>query len=190
MSAAAEHKKEVTVEVSGFLHVFRKNSEFNKYYSNYYNDILRHAAYLTGNFQAAEDICQETFMKLYGSPPMHENVLAWLRRVASNLSYNYLKGQTLHRKKEEEITGNDEMNSLSIEDSALRNIDMEITRKVLKKLSARDRICLMLKFSGYRYREIAEAIDVDTGSVGTILARAQAKFKEYYQKEAQINEMH
>jgi DNA-directed RNA polymerase specialized sigma24 family protein len=44
-------------------------------------------------------------------------------------------------------------------------------------------MCLLLKFSGYKYNEIAEVIGVESSSVGTILARAQAKFKEKYQKE-------
>jgi len=41
---------------------------------------------------------------------------------------------------------------------------------------------LLLKFSGYKYSEIAETIKIDKNSVGTVISRAQAKFKENYLK--------
>lgn len=41
------------------------NREFNESYENYKNLILRTAYTYSGNREAAEDITQETFLKLY-----------------------------------------------------------------------------------------------------------------------------
>jgi RNA polymerase sigma factor (sigma-70 family) len=148
--------------------------------------ILRHIAYLVGDVQAAEDLAQETFMKLYDAPPLHDNIIAWLSRVASNLSYNYLRGEKVKRNKAPAIMEHETDNVISIEDIALRNHEVTQTKKVLNKLNARDRMCLLLKFSGYKYAEIAEITGLDRNSVGTVLARAQAKFKEAYLKGVKV----
>jgi len=55
----------------------------------------------------------------------------------------------------------------------------------LNSMEFRDRICLLLKFSGYKYSEIAEVLEVEISSVGTIIFRAQAKFKQKFSKEVQ-----
>lgn len=38
-----------------------------------------------------------------------------------------------------------------------------------------------MKYSGFRYADLAKATGVDIGSVGTILARAKAKFRKMYE---------
>lgn len=157
--------------------------DFKRNYEKYYAAIFRHTAYLTGSMQAAEDISQETFIKLYSTPPEHPNTIAWLTRVATNLAYNYLRGDKVRKSKEPVIFGSDESNVISIEEIAIKDAEIRLTRKILNSLSPRDRMCLLLKFSGYKYNEIAEITGVEKNSVGQVLARAQAKFKERYLKE-------
>ncbi|MDK2928288.1 MAG: hypothetical protein PWR31_1979 [Bacillota bacterium] len=53
-------------------------------------------------------------------------------------------------------------------------------RAALTALTARDRLALVLRYSGYSYAEIAAVIGVAAGSVGTILARAQRSFRLAY----------
>ena len=160
--------------------------DFNASYEKYYSVIFRHCAYLTGDVQAAEDIAQETFIKLYHSPPSHDNTIAWLSRVATNLSYNYIRDQKTRHSKEPVIEQQGTGYVISIEDIAIRNSEVRLTRKILNSLSPRDRLCLLLKFSGYKYNEIAELARVEKASVGKILSRAQEKFKELYLKEGEL----
>ncbi|MDF2521952.1 MAG: polymerase subunit sigma-24 [Clostridia bacterium] len=163
--------------------------DFAAAYEKYYSVIFKHCAYLTGDVQAAEDITQETFIKLYNSPPSHGNTGAWLSRVATNLAYNYLRDQKTRRSKEPVVEEHSETNVIYIEEIAIRNSEVRLTRKILSSLNHRDRICLLLKFSGYKYNEIAEIAGVEKASVVKILSRAQEKFKELYLKEVEINEM-
>ena len=49
-------------------------------------------------------------------------------------------------------------------------------RAALDALSPRDREILLMRYSGFSYREIAEAVGVAATSVGTLLARAEKRF--------------
>ena len=42
----------------------------------------------------------------------------------------------------------------------------------------RDRELLLMRYSGFSYREIADAVDVAATSVGTLLARAERRFTQ------------
>jgi RNA polymerase sigma factor (sigma-70 family) len=159
--------------------------DFNTAYEKYYKIIFRHCAYLTGDVQAAEDIAQETFIKLYNSPPSHGNIGAWLSRVATNLSYNYIRDQKTRRNKEPVVEEHEVSNVISIEEIVIKDSEVRLTRKILNSLNHRDRLCLLLKFSGYKYNEIAEIAGIEKASVGKILSRAQEKFKELYLKEVE-----
>lgn len=169
----------------GVISYFKKKKDeqdFKTTYEKYYDTIFKRISYLTGDIHAAEDLTQEVFMKLYNSPPEHENVVAWLKKVSTNISYNYIRDEKIHEDKNKVIYENEVGNVVSIEELAINNCEIDLTRNVLNTLLPRDRMCLLLKFSGYKYNEIAEVIGVDKNSVGTIISRAQRKFKENYIK--------
>ncbi len=80
-------------------------------------------------------------------------------------------------------------NMISIEDAAVINTEMRMIRKILDGMKPRDRICLLLKYSGYTYNEIADMLEIKRTSISQILSRAQKKFMKKYNKEVQNNEM-
>ncbi|AKA69586.1 MULTISPECIES: sigma-70 family RNA polymerase sigma factor [Clostridium] len=167
----------------GVISYFNKKKQeqnFKTAYEKYYDTIFKRIFYLTGDIHAAEDLTQEAFMKLYNSPPDHDNIAAWLNKVSTNISYNYIRDKKVHEGKNEMIYKKEIDNVVSIEEVAINNYEVDLTKKVLNMLSPRDRMCLLLKFSGYKYSEIAEVIGVDKNSVGTLISRAQTKFKENY----------
>jgi RNA polymerase sigma-70 factor (ECF subfamily) len=51
---------------------------------------------------------------------------------------------------------------------------------VLRELPARDAQLLILRHSGFAYKEIAAALGVAPGSIGTLLARAEAAFERQW----------
>ena len=73
-----------------------ENREFNEIYEQYKNLILKAAYTYSGNREAAEDITQETFLKLYiGYDSMKkENIPSWLYTTAKNMALNYKKRQS------------------------------------------------------------------------------------------------
>jgi RNA polymerase sigma factor (sigma-70 family) len=99
--------------------------------------------------------------------------------VATNLAYNYLRSEK-SRLRREEHTGAHGCTVVSSEETALQNEETNTVRRTLQALPERDRLCLLMKHSGFSYDEIAAAIGVKKTSVGTTIARAQAKFKRVY----------
>ncbi len=158
-------------------------SNFKNLFDSHYPEVYRLLTYLLGNQSAAEDLAQETFLKLYQSPPREkENLAGWLFRVARNLAFNYLRSEKGRYRREERcvLQGNEITAGLSSEEAFLRKQEAVLVHEVLQKLTERDRNCLLLKFSGMSYAEIAEIIGVKQTSVGTVLARARANFKKEF----------
>lgn len=138
---------------------------------------------LGGHGQIAEEIAQETFVRLFASPPVtQDNLAAWLLKVSTNLVYNYLKSdkQRVVREDKAAYTGMGSGSPALPEDACIRNQQILAVRDVLELLPGKDRLCLLLKFSGFTYLEIAEMTGVRQSSVGTVLARAQEKFKKEF----------
>ena len=70
-----------------------ENREFNEIYEQYKNLILKAAYTYSGSYNAAEDITQDTFLKLYmGYDSMKKkNISSWLFTTAKNAALNYRK---------------------------------------------------------------------------------------------------
>jgi RNA polymerase sigma factor (sigma-70 family) len=160
-----------------------KLPNYQELYQRYYSPVYRQLIYLLADPTVAQDITQEVFLKLYSSPP-HEfqNIGGWLSRVATHLAYNYLRGEKSRRNREEK-SGLPDQAVQDAGDEALRNVEAQYVRQVLDMLSDRDRLCLLMKHSGFTYGEIAAAAGLKISSVGTTVARAQAKFKQAYLRQ-------
>jgi RNA polymerase sigma factor (sigma-70 family) len=156
------------------------NDFFEQQWQKYHNKIFRRVIYITGNIQASEDITQDTFTKLYNSPPAHNNIEAWLKRVSTNLAYNFIRDEKLNDNKNEQISQDIEQTIPSAEDKVVNKIEYIQTKKILNLLKPNERLCLLLKFSGYKYNEIADIIQINKNSVGKIISRSQEKFKKLY----------
>ena len=60
--------------------------------------IFKYLFYLIGHEQVAEDLLQETFIRAFRSKETLRNELAtrtWLRKIARNLAYDYLRRKRL-----------------------------------------------------------------------------------------------
>jgi RNA polymerase sigma factor (sigma-70 family) len=154
---------------------------FRELFDRYYPVICRQLTCLLGSRSAAEDVAQETFIKLYQSPPREPyNLGGWLTRVSANLAYNHLRSESSRRRREFGAGHLVTKRAAGPEEELLRSEEVALTRQALEHLSERDRACLLLKFSGMNYAEIARVTGVKKTSVGTVLARARAKFRREY----------
>ena len=142
--------------------------------------LFRYLDRLSGDPDMARDLAQDTFIRLLrrGAPPDHPE--AWLITVATNLWRN--ARATNHRR--QRLLGPSQVDAASAAVPPLRPEAAEERARVertLKQLPERDQQMLLLMAEGYRYHEIAEAIEVSPASVGTLLARAKRAFREAYE---------
>jgi RNA polymerase sigma-70 factor (ECF subfamily) len=165
---------------------FRDEADFEPLFLAHYAGIYRLLFRIVGSREEAEDLAQETFLRLYHQrfPAGREhNVRAWLYRVATNLAYNARRGRQRQAQHHEAAAHQATVMSDPAPDPAevtLQRDERETVRRVLAGLPPRQAQLLLLRHAGLSYQELAEAMDVAPGSVGTLLARAEAAFEAAY----------
>lgn len=158
-------------------------AEFNRLFLDQYARIADAAYRLLGDPDEAEEIAAEAFWKLWQNPPARgENLPGWLYRVVINLGYNRLRSSRRRAGHENHayLLELDLSSSPDPEGEVARREEQERVRAILSKLSERDVQVLMLRASGYSYKETAQALNVSLGSVGVLIVRAERKFAKLY----------
>ncbi len=144
-------------------------------------------ARLTGDRGQAEDIAGDVFFKLALRPPKAKSapvLTAWIYRVAANAGFDAIRKRARRQRREEAATVENlrlAERSGALEDM-LRAERRARVRAVLADLKPRDAQALLLRSGGMSYREVAEAAGVAAGSVGTMLARAEAEFERRFRR--------
>lgn len=167
--------KKVTGDEIGF------DSGFKDSFLKHYPALVGNLTMLLGNRHDAEDIAQEAFIKLFRAREV-SNIGAWLKKTAVNTAINFMRSSSSRARREEAVTKAGS-GQVFCEDMAFRNIEADVIRDVLKQLAPKDRECLLLKMSGFDYNEIGDVLGVKRRSVGTLVSRAQQRFKKEYEKK-------
>jgi RNA polymerase sigma-70 factor (ECF subfamily) len=106
-----------------------------------------------------------------------------LYRVATHLGLNALRA----RQRRQRYEGAAGMQALEVSASADPLAELEQAeerqrvRATLARMKPRLASLLILRYSGLSYGEIAAALGIAAGSVGTLLARAEADFERRYE---------
>ena len=154
-------------------------SIFLEHYAQVYGVLFR----LVGDRAEAEDLTVETFWRLWErAPHTADHLGGWLYRVALHLGYNALRAAKRRTRYEEEA-GRYRLEQDSPPDPAQeveRRDERAQVRAVLSHMRPREAQLLVLRHSGLAYKEIAAALGVAPGSIGTLLARAEKEFEKLY----------
>ncbi|MCI0437457.1 MAG: sigma-70 family RNA polymerase sigma factor [Gemmatimonadetes bacterium] len=142
--------------------------------------LLRYVHRLTGNPDLAEDVAQESLVRLLRTARSEvRSPKAWLFRVAANLVRDQARrAATAQRPIPIDVRPEDRPD-LDYE----RTERIARVRAVLDRLSPRDREILMMRESGFPYSEIAEVIGVRTESVATLVLRALKRFRRAFENQ-------
>jgi RNA polymerase sigma-70 factor (ECF subfamily) len=135
--------------------------------------VYRLAVALLRHPQDAEDVVQETFVKLLrhlGAGGNTENIRGWLFTVAVHALRDRQRWRARWIPWGPAHDGVAAPPRLLDEDGRL-----EVLRHALQRLQPRDRLLLALRAQGLGYREIAAAAGIRFSSVGRLLARAIAR---------------
>ena len=141
-------------------------------------ELLRYVRRLAGDADLAEDIVQESFIRLMKRDPEDRaNLRSWLFVTATNL----VRDERRHGRRARELRRQHQplLTPSRLQSDPLRaaqNAELR-TRlsEALASLNQRERAAILMREEGFAHREIAEALDTTTGTIGTLLARALAK---------------
>ena len=150
--------------------IYRENS---RYVYNVALGILR-------NKDEAEDVMQNVFIKLFDSFRTFRgeaNIKTYLYRMTVNKSIDYIRFQSLHSKKNEEIEIPEAAKNT---DSAKATLD-----SLLENLKDDLKIPVLLsEIGGFSYKEIASILRINLGTVKSRINRGITRLKELAAKEA------
>ena len=153
--------------------------DFDATFDEHYPPLVRYLHRLTGDRDVAEDIAQEALVRLFERriDGTEAALRAWLFKTAIHLvrdrwrvEENRRRLLTAHPVRPGSPAGPDE----DLERAETR----DAARRVLDSMATRDREILLMRYSGFSYGEIADAVEVAATSVGTLLARAERRFAE------------
>jgi len=157
-------------------------------YALYHESLVRLLYRRTGDRDHAEDLAQEVFVRALETPPA--NPKPWLFAVALNLVRDEGRRVTREGRKLELLKGETAGLAVSAPDAEIeRQEKVEEVRAALAALSEKDREALLLKAEGFRYDEIAVALGLAAGAVGTTLARARRKLVETFHEQRRVKDV-
>jgi len=157
---------------------------FEALYTAGFHPLYTYLNRLTGDPALAADVAQDAYLRLHVRGALPEHPTAWIVTVAHNLLHDI----TRKRRRQLRLLTADPIGvpaarPAPLPDAAvLADEHRRLVRAALERLPVRDRQLLLLRHAGYSYREIATAIDVKEGSVGTLLVRATAAFRRSYEE--------
>jgi len=144
--------------------------------------LYRYLQRLSGEPELAADLVQEAFVRLYRRGSLPDAPEAWLISVALNLLRNARStGSRRHRLLT--VARAEEAHSDPLpppDESATAGDARRRVQSALERLPEREQRMLLLQAEGYSYRDIAAALALNEGSVGTLLARARRAFLAAY----------
>lgn len=162
---------------------------FEQLVLNYKDRLVAIFYHLVQNKEAAEDLTQEAFLRIYRARDRYKPTAkfsTWLFHIASNLASN--SRRTLGRRKEVPLSIRDsgplgprpqeklfkDKSGLMPNRQLARSEVQMMVQRALTELNERQRMALLLhKFEGMSYADIAETMGLTPAAVKSLLSRAR-----------------
>lgn len=142
-----------------------------------YPRVVAVAARVLGSRDEAQDVAQEVFLSFGRSSVPAREALSWLSVAAAHSALNHLR--TGRRRAARELsTHRDDQVVPDTADTVVVNEERRRVRDALGRLPRKQAVALVLRHSGLSYAEVAAALDLSAGSVGTTVRRAEAALRK------------
>ena len=148
-----------------------------------YARVVGVAARVLGSRDQAEDVAQEVFLAFgRSSVPAHE-AGGWLSVAAAHTALNLLRSGRRRSAREEAVVG-DPATGPDVADTVITREERHRVRVALTRLPRKQAVALVLRHSGLSYAEVAAALDMSPGSVGTTVRRAESALRKEMDRHA------
>lgn len=156
--------------------------ELERLFHLYHPQLVRFLTRRLGDRDWADEVAQEVFLRALRQDVL-SNERAWLFTVANNLVRDEARKQSRQRRQLELL----QAEARDAEPVELAETELEraqeraFARRAIEALAERDRVALLMREEGLDYHEIAEALGLSVGSIGTTLSRARRRLVEAYE---------
>jgi RNA polymerase sigma-70 factor (ECF subfamily) len=163
--------------------VSASQQRFEAFFRRHEREVFGYLWRLTGDEQAAYDLCQETFLRAwqrFATISAYEQPGAWLFRVATNLAINDRRARNRSARATSRLD-----DTLTGETDPAQRLGMrDAVRRALLAVAPRQRAALVLReVYGLSCEEVAETLGTSAGAAKAILWRGREAFREHYLRE-------
>jgi len=148
-----------------------------------YPRVVGVAARVLGSPDEAEDVAQEVFLQFGRSSVPAGEASGWLAVAAAHTALNHLRSGRRRDAREEAVHDRDPV-APDVADTVVVAEERRRVRAALAQLPRRQAVALVLRHSGLSYAEVAAALDLSPGSVGTTVRRAESALIKELNRDA------
>ncbi|MEZ2444788.1 RNA polymerase sigma factor [Chitinophaga sp. RCC_12] len=161
---------------------FEDEAGFNEIVRCYSTKLLTIITYITRSRQTAEDIVQETFLRLWEKRVAitPDNVGGWLYRVATNLAMGHLKRESCKTRVYASLRTSQQEFSTEVEERLVQKENRIVLNKIYARLPEQQQAVYHLsKVGGLTRDEIAHHLKISPHTVKNHLSRAVQYIREH-----------
>jgi RNA polymerase sigma factor (sigma-70 family) len=152
-------------------------ADLEEVFRSTYPRVVAVAARVLGSRDQAEDVAQEVFLSFGRSSVPTGEASGWLSVAAAHTALNQLRSGR-RRASREEVAADGDAVSPDVADAVVTLDERRRLRAALTRLPRRQAVALVLRHSGLSYAEVAAALDISPGSVGTTVRRAESALRK------------
>lgn len=153
--------------------------EFRRIYETAFPILFRVANRIANSEEAAEELCQEAFFRMYEKNmvfPNPEEAKYWLIRVVKNAALNYAKRKDRERKAYQRAFREEYRQEETGEFLLIKQENKAEVQEALEQLPENLRVVLTLKeYADMNYKEIGKVLNISEGNVKVRVFRARER---------------
>jgi RNA polymerase sigma factor (sigma-70 family) len=149
-----------------------------------YRQVVGVAARVLGSRDQAEDVAQEVFLALGRSSVPAAEARGWLCVAAAHTALNLLRSGRRRASREETVGAAEHTVVCDVAETVVTLEERSRVRTALGRLPRKQAVALVLRHSGLSYADVAAALDLSPGSVGTTVRRAESTLRKELNRHA------
>ncbi len=159
-------------------------ADLDEVFRREYPRVVGVAARVLGSRDSAEDVAQDVFLSFARSLVPAGEARGWLSVAAAHTALNLLRSGRRRASREETAAAADDVIAPDVADAVVTLEERRRVRAALARLPRKQAVALVLRHSGMGYADVAAALDLSPGSVGTTVRRAESALRKELDRHA------
>ena len=143
-----------------------------------YQRVVAVATRVLGSRDQAEDVAQDVFLSYASSSVPTEAARGWLSVAAAHTALNLIRSGRRRASREESVAAAAPLVVSDVAEAVVTLEERNRVRAALARMPRKQAVALVLRHSGLSYAEVAAALDMSPGSVGTTVRRAESALRK------------